>query len=221
MKKMLSVILAVALCIALAVPAFAATFVPSISYKLAPAVTGAMLGNLEIKSCVVVTSIVDAQNKTTDIPQETRDLLLSVYDQLNKGTMKLPIEGEYVIRDLVDVSFTNACIAAKDGHDTELAKEGVTIKVTFDLGIAANEEIAVLAYNDGKWAEVVSTKNNGDGTVTCEFEHFCPVAFVNLEENSTIVPTGDNAHLGLWFGLMVASVAVLAVVVTNRRKIFG
>jgi hypothetical protein len=221
MKKMLTVILAVALCIALTVPAFAATFVPSISYKLAPTVDSAVMGGEDIKTCIVVTSVIEAEDKTTDVDQEARDLLLNVYNQLEKGSMKLPINGGYVIRDLVDVNFTNACINSNVNHDELLDKKGATIKVTFDLGVAADEKIAVLSYNDGKWVEPVSVKNNGDGTITCEFEHFCPVAFVSLEKNSSVVPTGDNMNMALWIGMMLASVAVMAVVVTNRRKFLG
>lgn len=247
MKKMMCVILAVVLCVALAAPAFAAevNFVPSISFKDAPAVVSAMLNGKDVASCLVVTSILAAENKSTDITQDARDLLLDVYAKLSAGTMTLPVDGEHVVRDLVDVNFAKtACVDAGHGHDTELAADGTTITVTFDLGITSADDIVVLQYTDGAWTEVES-ENNGDGTMTCEFEHFCPVAFVSVEDtdntdstdategtestdatestgNGSSTPqSGDGMNLGLWIGILVASAAVLVVGIANRRKIFG
>ena len=75
-------------------------------------------------------------------------------------------------------------------------------------------------------------KNNGDGTVTCVFEHFCPVAFcVEVTEDS-----GDNGESGgglnppqtgdemggqmlIWISAMVLSmVGMVALLVYYRRS---
>lgn len=160
-----------------------AEFVPSVTYKGGPAATKAVLNERDVTSCVAVTAVEEAQEKKTDITQEERDLLIDVYEQLADGTMTLPIAGDYVIRDFVDVSFRYEDCREVEDHeekDEELEEKGITMTVEFDLGIAANAELMVMAYVDGEWVEIPST-NNGDGTVLCEFENVCPVAFIVLK----------------------------------------
>lgn len=233
MRRVVCCMIALLICISLAVPAFAATgtFVPSISYKDAPGVVVASLNlgggtNNDVSSCVVVTSIPEAKDKTTDITQEERDTLLDVYKELSDGTMKLPdLPDGYVIRDLVDVSFEYEDCREKDDHgdkDQELKKPGVTLTVTFDLGVAGGDDVIVMTYNNGKWQPIVSVKNNGDGTVTCDFEDICPVAFAVKQSTVDKVPkTGDafGQRLGLWIGVLaVSGVALAAIVVVAVRK---
>lgn len=227
MKKVLCAMIALVICVAMAVPAFAAEgeFVPSISYKDAIESVDANMGDEDVGNCIVVSSILDAKNKTTDIHQDSRDLLLDVYKKLSDGTMSLPLEKDYVILDLVDVSFKqNACIDVPHGHEEELNKDNTSVSVTFRTKINASTKLVVMRYKDGEW-KVVESKNNGDGTVTCVFEEFCPVAFVVEGKGSaTSNPkTGDEAGhtMGLWLGMTTASAAAMAFVVLNRRKIFG
>lgn len=226
MRKLICVILALMVCAALASPVLAAdgSFVPSISYKDGPGLETAEQGGEEISGCVVVTSIPQAREKTTDIYQEDRDLLLEVYQALSQGTMKLPLEEDYVIRDLVDVSFRKSeCVEPGHGHKEELAKDGTTITLTFDLGIKNGVELAVLSYVDGEWIPAVSVVNNGDGTVTCVFEDICPVAFC-LEAGYDYKPpkTGDEfgQQLPLWIALMAVSLTAIVVLVLwyNRKN---
>ena len=218
MRKILSIIMVLALAMALAAPAMAAkdSFVPSIGYKDGPEIVGG-----DLVDCLVVTSIEEAEKKETNISQEDRDLLLDVYQQLTDGTMKLPLENDqYVIRDLIDVSFTPECDKDHD-HKGWLAQEDTSMKVTFDLGVAAGEEVKVLAYVNGQWVEVECV-NNGDGTVTCVFEDICPVAFC-VKNVTPPAQTGDASGrmLGLWAALMAASAAAMAVLVVRRRAFMG
>ena len=226
MRKILCLLLALAACAALAGTALAAegTFVPSISYKDGPDLEDAELEGEDVGGCVVVTSIPEARDQSTDIYQEDRDLLLEVYEALSDGSMALPLEDDYVIRDLVDVSFRKSeCVEPGHGHKEELAKDGTTITLTFDLGIQKGVEIAVLAYIDGEWTPAVSVVNNGDGTVTCVLEDICPVAFC-LESGYDYKPpkTGDEVgrQLPLWTALMAASLAgiVVLVILYNRKN---
>ena len=194
MKTKFVVALALALCIAIALPvaAIAADFVPSITYKGGPqartveviGVDGQPVeGMEEVESCVVITSIEEAHQKKTDISQEDRDLLIAVYEQLEKGEMTLPIEEAHVIRDLVDISFKyNACRQQEDhgNKPLKLKEEGVTLSLKLDLGIEADANLVVMTYIDEEWTEIESVVNNGDGTVTCVFEDICPVAFAVL-----------------------------------------
>lgn len=140
---------------------------------------------LSIDDCIVVTNVDEAKAATTDISQETRDLLLEIYDKLVEGSMNLPIEGDFSVRDLVDVSFKYEGCELQEDHGNKakiLALPGVTLSVDFNLGVAADEELVVMTYNaeTETWTEIESVTNNGDGTVTCVFEDICPVAFAVL-----------------------------------------
>lgn len=65
---------AVVVCMVLACPVFATndTFVPSISYKDGPDVDKAVLDGGSVADCLVITSVRQATEKTTDIYQEER-----------------------------------------------------------------------------------------------------------------------------------------------------
>lgn len=236
MKKLISVMVLLAFCLVLACPAFAAddTFVPSISYKDGPEIIDGEMNEEDVGPCLVVTSIKGAAEKTTDIYQEDRDLLLSVYEQLDNGTMTLPLEGAgsmartggstkkyYVIRELVDVSFMKTtCQEAEHGHKQWLAQDNTTITIKFDLGVTADTKVHVLTYIDGKWDFIKSVTNNGDGTLTCVFDDICPVAFCVETESRDPSQTGDvdREKLILWFVLMAVSTAAIVVLAANRRK---
>lgn len=236
MKRVICVIAVLAVCLTFVCPALAAedTFVPSISYKDGPEIIDAQMNSEDVSSCLVVTSIKGALEKTTDIYQEDRDLLLSVYQQLDEGTMTLPLEGAgsmarnattedkyYVIRELVDVSFRKtSCQEAGHGHKEWLAQDNTSVTIDFDLGVDANTNVLVLAYVNGEWSFIESVTNNGDGTLTCVFEDICPVAFCVEGENKDPSQTGDidREKLILWFVLMAVSMTAVVVLAANRRK---
>ncbi len=222
MKKGIVVIALLAICMSLVCPAFAAedTFVPSIGYKDGPEIIDAELETEDVEACLVVTSLKGAAEKTTDISQAARDLLLQVYEKLNSGEVKLPGADGYVIRELVDVSWKQiGCVEEKHTHEDDLEKEGVVINIDLEMGIDANTDILVYAYRDGQWALIESAKNNGDGTVTCVFEHFCPVAFA-VREQTGGSQTGDTARgsLILWGVLMAVSLVAIVVLAIRRKK---
>lgn len=226
MRRMMCILAAMMLCFCLVVPAMAAesSFVPSIDYKDGPEIIEAEMGEDDLIHCLVVTSIPEARNASTNIYQKTRDLLLAVYEALSNGSMTLPLEDDYVIRELVDVSFMVPCVE-RDNHEEQLEQEGVAIDLTFDLGVAADENVVVLAYKNGDSANLngewkfVPVVNNGNGTVTCTFEHFCPVAFCVGGELPP-AQTGDVAgqNLIVWFVLMAVSSAAVVILLINRRK---
>ena len=220
MKRIISLIIAVLLCIGLASPVYAAVtpFVPSIGYKDGPDIDKAdPHGN-----CLVLTTITQAKNKSTDIYQEDRDLLLDVYKQLSDGTMKTPADKNYVIRDLVDLSWKKtSCVEADHGHKEWLEEDNTSITVTFDLGVKKGVDVVVMTYVDGKWVEAKSVKNNGNGTVTVEFEDICPVAFCVKRSDAYNPPkTGDamGQKLNLYIALMAVSVVGLVTLVILRHK---
>lgn len=236
MKKFICFITAVMLCVSLASFAFAAEveFVPSISYKGAPDIVeitddegnpaigtivdenGEVTDYLE-EHCLLITPISEA-NTSTKIPADAKELLLSVYDQLEKGTMKLPYgknvdSDKMIVRDLYDVSWL--CT----DHPEIVALPGVTVTLTFNIGVDASTEVVVMTYKNNAWGEIVSVKNNGDGTITCVFEDFCPVAISVPVPGGESSDTGDKSDITLWVALLsVSAVAVVAMIALRRRE---
>lgn len=274
MRKGICLLLALVLCAVLVSPAFAVDFVPSITYKPTPDVHNATLviprpadatvpegdpveetEQEHVGGCIVVTSIIQAEEKTTDIAQEDRDLLLDVYAKLADGSMDLFVlpeastateppatdaNGEtaeatqestqsniglhyqdknYVVIQLVDVSFKKSeCVdEVSHVHKETLEREDVNIKVDFDLGVSPDTVVLTLHFHDGQWIPVTSTVNNGDGSVTCEFEHFCPVAFC-IEAEEPEVPAQVDFSWLLWLILLLVCAGLVVFLVVYREK---
>lgn len=240
MKRMICIITALVICLAMACPAFAAEgdFVPSISYKDSPDIVPGkdpngndVIGVVKdadgniidyvYPACLLITPVSKAES-STQIPQDAKDILLDVYEALSTGMMNLPYDkynadlnpNEMVIRDLFDASWL--CT----DHPVMVAPEGVTVTVTFDLGVDADETVYCMTYMNNAWDPIVSVTNNGDGTVTCVFEDFCPVAFA---VRSKLPPsqTGDvmGQTMYIWVIIMVASAAaVVTLIAVGHRK---
>ena len=131
-----------------------------------------------------------------------------------------------VIRDLFDVSWLcgeGSGYTDHPDHPAMVAPKGVVVRVTFDVDIGKNVKVYTLSLKNGGWNPIVETVNNGDGTVTCTFEDFCPVA-MSVETGSTQPPaqTGDN-KLGLWITAMSVSVLALGALLvvpafTKKRE---
>lgn len=238
---------------------------------------------IHIGGCIVITSVTQAEEKSTDIAQEDRDLLLEMYSLLHgnsgdlfaiteeyfaskqtepehihaTGESGTPEEQEpgahgkpekpespdapdtpgapaateealglsyenknYVVIQLVDVSFSKAqCVDDDHGHAETLEREDVNATLAFDLGVSADAVVLVLHLHDGKWEPVSSAVNNGDGTVTCVFEHFCPVAFC-VEKEILEEPQQAAADYSwlLWLVVLVACAVTVAVLVIYREK---
>ena len=223
MKKCISLMMALLMCAALVCPVFAtgdSVFVPSISYKDSPEVEDAEMGGEEVDDCLIVTSVAEAEEGSTDISQEERDALLEVYEQIEAGEMELPLEEDYVVRELVDVSFEYSdCVQPGHGKEEETAKEDTTITITFDLGVSPDTDVVVLVYVDGEWVPAESVVNNGDGTVTVVLEDIGIVAFC-VEAEADRPQTGDvmGSQLILWIVLMAASLAAVVVLLISRKK---
>ena len=228
MKKLICLICALVLCVGTAVSASAAvSFVPSITFKDGPGMDWATFDGEDVSDCLVITTIKQANEKTTDITQDERDLLLDVYDKLNSGAMTLPIDESYTIRELLDVNYKyESCRQKPETHGdklTELNTTDKTLTVQFNMGVTADTELIVMTYSEGKWEKIKSVVNNGDGTVTCEFEHLCPVVFAvkNSSTPSTPPQTGDTSdkYMPLWIGIMALSgVALVTLVVVALKK---
>ena len=219
MKKFVLLLVAVMLCVSMVCPVLAAEddFVPSITYKGAPdvVVTEDAEGNPAVGVITdaegeVLGYVAESALKVTPLSGEDEEIvavLEEIYEELVAGTMTLPYEGDkdMVIMDLVDVSLENE-------DDLEMVEpEGAVFTVTFKLGVAAGVEVTAMTYKNDAWNPVAKVVNNGDGTVTCTFEHLCPVAFSVAAEDAPS-ETGDETDMMLWSMLLAVSAVGMAVV---------
>lgn len=240
MRKVMCLITALLVCASLACSVFAAEeFVPSISYKGVPEIvtvkdangkeavavvrnTAGSAVSYVYEECLLVTPVSEASTSTKN-PAAAKTELLSVYKALSDGTMTLPYSSkvkasDMVIKDLFDVSF----ICTGHNHDESLAAEGVTVEFTFDLDVAKDENVVVMTYKNNAWGEIAKVVNNGDGTVTCTFEHLCPVSISVQGESSDVAPgTGDEVggNMIMWIAIMTVSAAAMVVMIATRRKV--
>ena len=230
MKKFIVCLVVMMLCLTMAAPAFATDFTESVEYKDAPTLVpivdedgnprpgaimdedGEIIGYLD-EDCIVITSVADA-DLSTEIPKDAKNLLLWLYQQLMKGNMKMPYEKhnaaygpeDMVIRDMFDITFLCG------DHPEMLEKAGVVLVLTFDLGVKPGQDVSVMTYKeeDGGWNDIEKITNNGDGTVTCVFEHLCPVAF-SVAVGDGPIQTGDTDTFSVWGIVALGSLAAIAV----------
>ena len=250
MKKVLSVLLVLMmLAMTLFTVVSADNFVPSISYKPAPFLVEydedgeSIIGHVvdddgnelttEYHECLVITPVSEAES-SEKIPEAAADLLLKVYadlsatdveladlsDKLNNMVAEDLGEGKtansLVVKDLFDV--TVLCDELKEN----LSPAGNTLTLTFETSIEAGVPVYVMTYKNNKWEPIVSAVNNDDGTITCTFEEFCPVAFFvpsGIGENVKPEP-GDGFDGMIWAVIMISAISLIAVILIANRKNF-
>lgn len=243
MRRVICLLTVLTLCLSIAVPAFAAEngFVPSITYKPNPEIVlvedvagQEAIGVIHGKDgnvvsyvghgCLMITPVANIWDEEVEVPADVERLLTFVYEELNDGAMELPYEklGEdvdasnMVIRDLFDARWV--CL----DHPEMLEEEHVTFDITFDLGIMPDTQIHAMTYDEEtkEWSPIVKTVNNGDGTVTCTFEHLCAVAF-SMPVAAAPVPTDDAPTPNLWpwiLLLILAVICVIVVLIIKKKK---
>lgn len=253
MKKVICLILSVMFSLSLAVPAFAAVFTASVENKQAPEVVeitdeegnvavATLIGNLpegmQLVSgdFLVVTAVADAES-SYQIPEVSQQALLEVYTGLQDGSILVPFEQldeanapNLVIRDLFDVSWVDV-----DGNDIGklLDAEDVFLEMTFDMKVAADAKVYVMVYKNDAWQQIQQVTNNGDGTITCVFEHLCPVAVI-VEAEETVeteeiveaanvvadsgMETSSNGNMTLWIVIMAAALLTFVALLVSRKR---
>lgn len=241
MKKMITGLLTMVMCLAMICPVFAADFVESITYKPAPEVVttpdenGKKVigyirdkdGNIlstEHEDCILITPVSEAES-LGEISHEAMTLLLDTYEEFASGKKKLSeVEGLNELAEKVLGEGKNGDdFVIRDFFDITalcdnfelLHKDGNTIDLTFDLGIGADTYMAAMVYVNGEWVLLKNVVNNGDGTVTCTFEDICPVAFLvpGSEVEAEGAPTtGDVNGSRIVIWSSAAIVSLLAIV---------
>ena len=239
MKKMICLFVALAVCLSIAAPVFATEtenegFVPSITYKPSPEIIpiqdeegNEVIGEIineagEVQDhvahgCLDITPIAHVWDPEEEVPADVERLLTFVYEELKEDKMEIPYEKlenpeikaeNMVIRDLFDVRW--AC----EDHRIMIEEQGILFKVTFKLGISADTEIYAMTYDEeaDEWEPIVEVVNNGDGTVTCTFEHLCAVAF-SMPMAAASVPAEPAASMPIWPWILILVLAVAAIIV--------
>ena len=224
MRKLSAIALVALLLATLVVPAFAAEneFAPSIGYKDGPELDKAEMNKEDVTPCLIITSVLQAKNKETDITQPERNLLIEIYNQLLSNEMVLPLEkDDFVVRELVDVSWRYSdCVQVDHRMDEWLSRPNNTVTVTLKTNIPSDLEVVVLVYVNEQWVQVAQVTRNSDNSLTCVFEEIGPVAICVREKDGEPPKTGDSVGriLWLWILLLVTSFGALTVLVLNRRK---
>ena len=197
---------------------------------------GNLIGVEEGHRCLLVTAYADVPGESL-IPQEDKDLIKWVYEQilalgmkffencagLNEHIASVLGEGksvqDLVVRDLFEV--TVLC----DELKAWLEPAGTTITLNFDLGLAPDTFVDVVAYK-GQWLRIEDVQLMDDGSVVCStFENFCPVAILvsetEIAETAAVetVNTGDFSQMALWIAVAGAAlIAIVAIAVTSSKK---
>lgn len=237
MKRVMSIVIAILVVVALACPALADNFVPSITYKPHPQVVpvtdengvehiGALVdadGNVVEyvdADCLEITAIAEVLDNKEGISDDVKALLEKLYNNLKSGEMKLPYdkhseslkESDMVLRDLFDIRWR--CT----DHADKLKQDGVYLQLTFNLGVGKNDEVYSMSYDDdtNDWEPITGAKNNGDGTVTCIFAHLCGLEF--SVHQSTVSTTGDTFNMMPWIILMAVSTGAIIVLMISKKK---
>lgn len=230
MKKLAALFTAVVLTVALAMPAFAEAYHPSVQAESAPVLVPVekeaetnreIIGyvveedgtvcSTEYEDCIIVTALADVAS-AENLTQETKDTMAEFYQGLISGEISLAEcpELDALVKEKLGADVSADSLAVKDLFDItvvcdvlneELPPEGTTITLTFDIDLPADADIFVVTYKNGKVVLAEDMVNNGDGTVSATFENFCPVAFLVSEETADVI--GGGAECAICHGKFV------------------
>ena len=243
MRKIICLLVALVVCLSIAAPVFATEtsgFVPSITYKPEPDIVPVKdengeehLGVIRDKDgqivdyvdhgCFRITPIAHVWDPEIEVPDYIEDLLLYVYEGLNDDSLKINYDifnanldpSQMVIRDLFDIRWF--C----EEHLAMHLKEDNTIDLIFDLGVVADAEIFVASFdeNSKEWSPIVKTVNNGDGTVTCTFQHFCAISFsMPLANTAATADAANSTNLLPWILILLLAVVAFVVIIIVKNK---
>ena len=103
---------------------------------------------------------------------------------------------------------------------TKTAEAGATVTITVKADSGKVVDKITVTDKDGK---AVTVKSAGDGTYTFEqpdSDVSISVTFKNKQTSSTgdNAATGDNSQLGMWIGLMMISILMIALLLIIKRK---
>jgi hypothetical protein len=173
MKKFLSIVAVVALVFALAVPAFAADAVASVTYD---------------DNAVTTNTTIEAGETTIEVKVSTADTL----EDEQATALTETVNG--LSEDVAVVNVVNVWLKDENGDDVSETyfDDNKSLQVAFAVDQSTQKVVAVLYWNakDSKWdsADFTSTK---DG-VTVTFKHLCDVAFVMADVTTDPTQSGTT-----------------------------
>lgn len=227
MKKIISLVLAMIMVLAMGVTAFADVFIGStspvggvVSARIVDE-KGNLIENLnDTEHCLVVTHITEVDDAHSAVSEEIQHLV-EVYNKIVKGEMSLPYAQYGYGANMMIVDFYDATFIC-DNHPIEIAPIGIRVELVLEANVAAGQEVCVMTYKNEKWAPIVSAVNNNDGTITCVFEDFCPIAISvgdRANGGDSIVAGGNEANPNTGAPVMLGAVVIAAAAVfASKRK---
>ena len=252
MRKVFCLLTALMLCLTLTVPAFAAdaVYVPSITAKPAPELNTTVQDDagrpvIQVKNeekevvhsspveNLVITSVAEVMaEEYVRISEEAQNTLKEAFEVLEtKGAetfaeipelVQQAQEANVKVENLVVVDLFDVTILNEE-LEKYLNVEGHTVELTFARDIPADQQVYVMVFKENKWQLIENVVNNGDGTITCTFEHFCPVAILTVppviaEETEPVEVPAAQTSFPWWIVLVVAVAVILLLVIKGKKS---
>ena len=179
MKKLLLIGLAIAFALSFGVVVYADDFVPSVSAKPEPEISGAIDSNTGADVELIVTAMAEIES----LPNDIQRIFEKAYDELSEADdlTRLVKELKRVAKDL-DVNGKRLTvsdvfdISEKDFQTDETARYKISIRSD---GAVLGKFAALLHYTDSQWQYVDNAKVGEDGeTIELEAEGLSPFAIV-------------------------------------------
>ena len=191
-------------------------------------------GNLSISSDAIET-VKHAYELLNHPEMNILEAVPELEDELLSAGVYLDAADTVVVTAIFDVSVM--CDEMKE----YLSGNGNYVELTFEADIPEGYKAIVLVYKNNEWQNVRSVTQNGDGTITCTFEHFCPVIILTAPiesiDESVLADTAEVAATeapaaeaveapveapakssSAWIIIAVVVVAAGAVVIGKKRK---
>lgn len=220
MKKVLTLVLALVMCLALTMSAAAApiSFVSSPSSNPAPTLVEGVNEDEDCEAKLVITSYSDRDT----LPADKRELMEKVYDMIvgeeNAGELNAAVEtlanskdvpvGSLAVSDLFDI----------DHHNCEDHEDHGFFKIKFKAESLKNF-VGLLHYTGNKWELVEGAKVDNNGYLTFRVEDFSPFAIVvNTGVDAGDNQTGEKFPWGYVVAMAVAAVGFGVVLFVYKKK---
>ena len=244
MKKAIRIFAVILAVLVLSTSVFADNFTPSVEQKGSPEIVvntdsegkeiagvisdakNDLVANVP-SGDIILTSVADAAAAST--PEAVKAALQAAQTQIkNAANVAALLSAEDaealknvknpVVRDLI-------CITLTGDHADKLAVDGNTITITFNLGLGANDFLAVMQnYESDKWNMVAAdnVKVLANGNVEVTFDSVSPVAFVveNPQGAGDDAPAAASNNYVLYALIAAAVVVVIVIIVlvASRKK---
>ncbi len=220
-KKILSLMLALAMVFALALPMLADNFTPSAEQK-DPAIVqikdalgnlwaaiGSLGdgGNMQEVYVAVGDLVVTAIKNRDELAEEAAKKLEDAYDAFKNNNNLIPeILGnhynprkQYAVSSLFDIHAEGDGVAQVQ----EVFDNGGKLRVSMDLQVIPGQELYLATQCEDEWVLQDITHDENSGISTVEFSEFCPVVVIQSVGDAEDVPSEEiKPAYGNWWKLV-------------------